>query len=1135
MRHYMLSFHWSSLLFCLGLLLHSGKAKVHTEIQAGPLYRVLETPLSISCNVSGFTSTETEKEFQFIITKPDRPQLAINIISTHDQNFAYSMYNRRVRSGDITLRHASPNSVVFEIQSLQKGDEGDYECFVVNSESVYNGVYNAKTTVKVIDNSLSVSSSVSTSLSYNEGDALTLTCQASSNTIQHTHLSFAWYLLKDVEEDAKPIISLDRDFTLSPGQGFEERYHAGHIRLDKTGEATYKLTMTQLEVSDRGKIFCQAQEWIQDPDRSWYTITQKDAEKTTLNVKAREVMPDTASLVVRISAQQTTLQEGQELSLSCNVDTANLEERLLTVAWLQGSVEVARIGPTGVRSVGPEYSGREREGELRAARIEDRHYRLILQPVRTEDQGEYFCQAWHRDKGQDGAFIQGAVQKSGPQRIIISATESGLSVEMQPLVNIIEGDRLKLTCKVHGVKGQLSVTWHHRSTTSTATALLRDVIGLSREGVSETEGEFLSRGVKATRPALDTFSLELDEVTPTDSGVYRCTVSEWKSNSKIYSQSQTTTVTVTPIDSSVSVRLISRKSSVTVGENVELLCRVKGPRVPVTLIWSLRRDASTVDNILTLYYDGGISWSGDQQRYQVKVENKPNEVLHYLLINGASHREAGMYQCRASVFVKNVHKKLPESNQVAVMVQNPVSKLILTSPGTLTSDINGDIEIKCSLRADPLTFPRYAVTWLRHHQAENKTIISSNREALITFGTQVEPSSRQRISMRRTEGPSFELTVRQAQLSDDGSYICEVVEWLQDPRGNWFQLSPVSQITEVKVVEPANDLQLDVKEHQQFITTEGDEVVLQCHIISGALSPSFFYKVAWLYSGNGSPSTNVPLVELDHNGLLRYPENQALVGLQGRLHLYRPTQSSFYLKIQRAHEADSGTFQCQVDQYQLDRDGHWQQKASDKAGPITLAVNVVEKNLFIVMDEVEQNVSRSQHFTVPCHISNQSSSESKFQVTWLWQRDSETEQRPIFTAYRNATLQDRFDNGDQLRFGHRLPNQFSLTVTKPAPENSGRYSCEVEEWLLSLSRGWRKVAVEKSGYMTVHVFPGGQSEPQFSSTWIEIFVPLVICLLLVIFLLVLKICMNKVSGGKKPGQSLWLEDHPLNTKPSADE
>ncbi|XP_073329448.1 immunoglobulin superfamily member 3-like [Pagrus major] len=1120
----------ANLLLCLGLFLHCGEARVNTEVQAGPLYRVVGAPLSIFCNVSGFSNPDAKQEFEFRVKLSASPTFEINIISTSNEGFGYAIYSDRVRSKEITLTHVSPTAVVFEIQRLEKNDEGEFDCSVINSEKVFFGAYSAQTVVKVIDNSLSVSSPASASVSFNEGDALTLTCQASSNTFQHTHLSIAWYLRKDGESDARRIISMDRDFTLSPGPGFEGRYQAGLIRLDKMGEATYKLKMDQLEVSDQGQIYCQAQEWIQDPDRSWYSIAQKDAAETTLNVRAREVLPDTSSLVVRISSQPTTLQEGQELSLSCSVDTQSLEEKFFSVAWLKGSVELARIGPTGILSVGPEYSVRGKEGELRAARVGSKDYRLILQPVRTDDHGEYICRAWPQDRGQDGAFTQGAAQDSSSQLVSISATESGLSLEMQNTVKVNEGDKLELTCKVHGVKGQLSVTWQRKAT---STAIFTNVISLSQEGVMETAGEFTRRRVKATRPATDAFTLELDEVSPSDSGVYQCTVSEWKINSKTNSQSQTATVTVDPVESFVKVNLISRDNKVTVGENVALMCRVRGPHVPITLTWSLQRDATNLDNILTLGYDGAVSWSaGFEQSYQLKVENQQNEARHYLLIKGASQREAGSYQCSASVFMENAYKRLPASNQLAVSVNKPVSTLDLTSAPTLTSNINTDIEIKCSAISNQSPSSRYAVTWLLQQQAEKQIIVSSDRDALLTFGPQIELSLRQRISMKRTKGPSFELSIRQAQISDRGSYTCKVVEWLQDPRGEWYELSPVSRTTNITVIEPVNDLRLDQTE-MSLNTREGEEVELECNVISGAPSPSFFYKVTWLYTEHDSSVMNA-LVELDHRGLLSYPENQKVRGLQGRLRLSRPTQSSFHLGIQRAHEGDGGTYKCQVEQHQLDHEGRWQQKASESGGPITLTVNVPENNLSIEKNELELNRSTTQDFTIPCHITKQSSSNSEFKVTWFWQKEAETKQLPIFIAYRNATLQDRFGMADQLRFSHPLPNQFSLTVLKPGPRDSGLYFCEVEEWIPSLSYGWRRVAVDKSGNLTVYYNAEGDtravSEPKCKSVmWIGIFVAFVICALVVIVILVLKMCQN--NGGKKDENSLWTEQHPL--KPSA--
>lgn len=133
-----------------------------------------------------------------------------------------------------------------------------------------------------------------------------------------------------------------------------------------------------------------------------------------------------------------------------------------------------------------------------------------------------------------------------------------------------------------------------------------------------------------------------------------------------------------------------------------------------------------------------------------------------------------------------------------------------------------------------------------------------------------------------------------------------------------------------------------------------------------------------------------------------------------------------------------------------------------------------DKHLAIIQEEVDLNVSTSQDFTIPCHITEQSSSESMFQVMWFWQKDIESEKYPLFTVYRNSTLH-MFGKGDQLRFSHPLSNQFSLKVLKPDPEESGLYFCVVEEWQASPSHGWRKVAVEKSGYSTVNVYSEGKN------------------------------------------------------------
>lgn len=131
-----------------------------------------------------------------------------------------------------------------------------------------------------------------------------------------------------------------------------------------------------------------------------------------------------------------------------------------------------------------------------------------------------------------------------------------------------------------------------------------------------------------------------------------------------------------------------------------------------------------------------------------------------------------------------------------------VSRLRLTSARALTGSINTDVQMKCSVLEATSLSSRYSVTWQLRKEDENKTIVSLDQDALVTFGPQLEPISRQRIGIMRFEGPAFELIIRHAQISDGGSYICKVVEWLQGPQSHWYPLPPSSTTIMLTVTEP---------------------------------------------------------------------------------------------------------------------------------------------------------------------------------------------------------------------------------------------------------------------------------------------------------------------------------------------
>lgn len=131
-----------------------------------------------------------------------------------------------------------------------------------------------------------------------------------------------------------------------------------------------------------------------------------------------------------------------------------------------------------------------------------------------------------------------------------------------------------------------------------------------------------------------------------------------------------------------------------------------------------------------------------------------------------------------------------------------VSSLELTSALSVTESINTDIALKCSVLTKSSPSSRYAVTWQLQKEDGNETILSSDQNALVMFGSQLEPSFRKRLGIMRSEGPTFWLFIRHAHISDRGSYTCKVVEWFQASQNVWDPLTIASRTILLTLTEP---------------------------------------------------------------------------------------------------------------------------------------------------------------------------------------------------------------------------------------------------------------------------------------------------------------------------------------------
>ncbi|MGH0158441.1 UNVERIFIED_CONTAM: hypothetical protein FKN15_037871 [Acipenser sinensis] len=158
-------------------------------------------------------------------------------------------------------------------------------CNVDNNEYVKNFDW----TLNVIPDTLQARISA-LSIRRAAGESLSLSCDVLKRTSQHTHLSISWFLQTGGE--TLEIVTLTREFILQAGTAFHHRLESGHLHLDRSGLTTYLLTIFQLQHSDQGEIYCEATEWIQDPDESWYPLLIKRTESTKVTVEQRPPTAD---------------------------------------------------------------------------------------------------------------------------------------------------------------------------------------------------------------------------------------------------------------------------------------------------------------------------------------------------------------------------------------------------------------------------------------------------------------------------------------------------------------------------------------------------------------------------------------------------------------------------------------------------------------------------------------------------------------------------------------------------------------------------------------------------------------------------------------------------------------------------
>ncbi|XP_064165799.1 immunoglobulin superfamily member 3 [Anguilla rostrata] len=964
-----------ALLIACVMLAGTGSAKRVVTVQSGPLIRTEGSHVTIWCNVTGYKDG-VEQDFEWSMYLHSAPDREIRIISTSQPNYAYSVYAQRVNRKDIYVERLAGDSALLHISKLEAKDQGQFECYTPNTDGHYLGSYSAKTNLTVIPDTLSVTS-VGQTLSKVEGDTLQLACEVSRQTPQHTHLSVGWYL-RSPNQSAPPqdLVTLSRDFVLRAGGPYKQRFNTGDVRLDKTSSATYKLTIYRLQPADQGLIYCEAAEWIQDPDRSWYAMTRKQSEKTSVKVQ-----PTDRDFSIQVSTERRAYAAGETLELRCSIDAQSVQDRYFSVSWVFSSSPVAVVGPSAVPVLSGEYVRREAAGQLTVRKESPAVHLLKLRWLRPEDTGKYICRVTEREKMPSGDFIDRS-KRSRNVQISVQPLRSNITVSLSAnSTEVLEGDPIQLVCSVRGAMetaSSLSVLWQW--TDGQGDAPPQDLAAADREGTVRPGPSYRERSaygeICLDRVRTDTFALSVYNALPGDAGQYRCTVTEWvpaPDGTTWESIGETTavnSVNVKAVESSFFVAASSRTPSVTYGDSFDLQCIVKpryNARVPVMVTWHFQpaEDAGgrgESRDLVTLTQEGTLQW-GDHLLglgTRASIDKSPTNSNFRLRVNRAGRRDAGTYQCTAQLWRRNYDSTWTKvtnrtSNLLGINVLKPASKLrVHKANQSLWFVEDSRVRVNCSVTSQTSPDSQHTVLWYARKNEEPddapELLLKINHNSAFEYGAYAEEERlKSRVQSERLSPRLYGLTLHRAETSDSGVYYCLVEEWLLDPDGAWYQLSEDSSgFTQVVVKQP--EIRLRVEEAESNVTVnEAASIRLGCSITSQSAKDSRF-SVSWYVVRAGDEEEEEEgegelecIFSIGHDAVFGNGNCSPAEGAgpDSRLQFERTTSDLYSLTIQRARPSDAGKYFCHVEEWLLNPRNAWYRLATNNSG-VTI-INVLEQ------------------------------------------------------------------------------------------------------------------------------------------------------------------------------------------------
>ncbi|XP_059728296.1 immunoglobulin superfamily member 3 isoform X2 [Haemorhous mexicanus] len=947
------------------LLLGMALAQRQVTVQEGPLYRTEGSHVTLWCKVSGYQGP-AEQNFQWSIYLPSAPEREVQIVSTVDPSFPYAIYTQRVRGRGIFVERLQGDAVLLHITELQERDAGQYECHTPNTDERYFGSYSAKMNLVVIPDSLRVTA-IPQTLNKVEHDSLELKCEVSKSTAQHSHVSIAWYRQRGSEAPVE-IISLSRDFVLRAGSAYAQRQATGDVRLDKVGETTSKLTIYNLHPSDQGEFYCEAAEWIQDPDGSWYAMTRKRSQGAIVNVQATD-----KEFSVRLETEKRMYIVGEPAEFRCILEAQNVPDRYFSISWAFNSSLIASLGPNAVPVLNNEFAQREALGQLKVAKESDNVFVLKIYRLRLEDSGKYNCRVTEREKTVTGDFIDKESKRPKNIPITVMPLKAGFAVtaiSRTPGVTYNESFDLQCIIKPHYPSWvPVSVTWRFQPAGSTE---FHDLVTFTRDGGvqwGDRAAAFRTRTAIEKAESSNNVRLSISRASDTEAGKYQCVAELWRKN---YNSSWTrladrtsNLLEIRVLRPVTKLQVSKSKRSITLVENRPILlnCSVKSQTSPdshFAVLWYVHKP-SDADGKLILKtthssaFEYGTYAEEEGLRGRLQFERSASGGLFSLTVQRAEVRDSGSYYCHVEEWLLSPNHawyKLAEevSGRTEVTVKQPDNRLqVSQTHKNITVLENEWVTLECLVKNRSSPSSQLSVEWSvwRPGRADKEVVAWLSRQSTLHYG---EPAAlgdlRSRLHLESPAPGLFLLSIQNATVRDSGAYGCRVEEWLLDPSDRWYKRAEeLSGLSTLTVKQPDPTLQVDTAT-ANLTVQEKESFPLDCSILSRS-SPESHFAVTW-YSlrakeaGDHAEEGEEEEEEEEREAVLSVGPDAIFSPeagrWEGRLRFQRLSAVLFRLTVLQAGGADTGNYSCRVEEWLADPNGVWYRLAQEESGMVAVHV-----------------------------------------------------------------------------------------------------------------------------------------------------------------------------------------------------